>query len=110
MKAIIRITLLLASVVIVTFTSTQAQRVIKGTVYKDGEPAAGINVEVHRGGSMMTSFDGKYEVEADAKSKWIKFTSIALDETKRLDLDENSPDVINFPFTKFNASILASVS
>jgi len=99
MKAIIRITLLLASVVIVTFTSTQAQRVIKGTVYKDGEPAAGINVEVHRGGSMMTSFDGKYEVEADAKSKWIKFTSIALDETKRLDLDENSPDVINFPFT-----------
>ena len=99
MKAIIRITLLFVSVIIVTLTQTQAQRVIKGTVYMDGKPAAGINVEAHKGSSMMTSFDGKYEVQADPKTKWIKFTSIALDETQRLDLDENSPDLIDYAFT-----------
>ena len=95
MKAVFRITLL-----IVAFTaasiSMHAQRVIKGTVYKNGEPAAGIMVEAHRGGSMMTSFDGKYEVEAHKKTKWIKFTF--LNETKRLDIEDKPGNVFDFAF------------
>lgn len=97
MKAVFRITLLIASFAMLTLTSLQAQRVIKGTVYRDGEPAAGITVEAHRGGSMMTSFDGKYEVEAHEKTKWLKFTYI--NETKKLDIDEKSGNVFDFAFT-----------
>ena len=67
-----------------------AQRTIKGTVYMDGEPAAGVTVEAHKGSSMMTSFDGKYKVEADAKSKYIKFTLMATGESKKFDLVEES--------------------
>lgn len=97
MKALIRIALLFAAVVVVSYTTAQAQRVIKGTVYMDGEPAAGITVEVHKGGNMLTSFDGKYELEGDEKSKWIKFTFI--DETKRLDIEEKPGDVFDFAYT-----------
>lgn len=97
MKALSRITLLFATIVLLAISSTMAQRVITGTVYMDGEPAAGVTVEAHRGSSMMTSFDGKYKVEADAKSKSLKFTYI--DESKKLDLDENSGDNIDFAFT-----------
>ena len=97
MKALIRITFLFATVFFVTVSATMAQRVIKGTVYMDGKPAAGITVEAHKGGSMMTSFDGKYEIEADAKSKWIKFTFI--DETKRLEIEGKAGDTFDFAFT-----------
>jgi tetratricopeptide (TPR) repeat protein len=97
MKAVFRISLLIASFAMLTLTSLQAQRVIKGTVYRDGEPAAGITVEAHRGGSMMTSFDGKYEVEAHQKTKWLKFTYI--NETKKLDIDEKTGDVFDFAFS-----------
>ena len=98
MKAILRITLLVASIAIVGVTIAQAQRVIKGTVYMEGKPAAGITVEAHKGGDdMMTSFDGKYEVEADAKSKYIKFTFI--DESKKFDIEGKSGDVFDFAFT-----------
>ena len=97
MKAILRITLLVVTIVTVAVAAGNAQRVIKGTVYMDGEPAAGITVEVHKGGSMLTSFDGKYELEADAKSKWIKFTYI--DDSKRLDIEGQSGDVFDFAFT-----------
>lgn len=97
MKAILRISLLVAIFATVAITSTQAQRVIKGTVYKDGEPAAGITVEAHKGGTMMTSFDGLYEVEADAKSKWIRFTFI--DERKTLSIEGKSGDIFDFAFT-----------
>ena len=76
MKAVFRITLLIASLGLVFASNLQAQRMISCTVYRNGEPAAGINVEAHRGSSMMTSFDGKYKVEADEKTKWIKFTYI----------------------------------
>lgn len=96
MKALLRIALLFAAVVVVS-TTAQAQRVVKGTVYMNGEPAAGITVEVHKGGNMLTSFDGKYELEADEKSKWIKFTFI--DESKRLDIEEKPGDVFDFAFT-----------
>ena len=76
MKAIFRITFLIAAFTVITVSGVFAQRVIKGTVYREGKPAAGITVEAHRGGTMMTSFDGKYEVEASSNSKWIKFTYI----------------------------------
>jgi tetratricopeptide (TPR) repeat protein len=97
MKALLRITLLIAAIVATGVTVAQAQRVVKGTVYMDGEPAAGITVEVHKGGTMLTSFDGKYEVEANEKSKWIKFTFI--DETKKLDIEDKPGDVFDFAFT-----------
>ncbi len=96
MKAISRITLLFALIFMVA-TVSLAQRVIKGTVYMDGKLAAGITVEAHKGGSMMTSFDGLYEIEADAKTKWIKFTFI--DESKKLDIGEKQGDNFDFAFT-----------
>jgi hypothetical protein len=90
----IRKTILFASVVLLASTLSVAQRVIKGTVYREGKPAAGVTVEAHKGGKMMTSFDGQYQVAADAKSKWLKFTFI--DEIKRMDLAEDAGDLIDF--------------
>lgn len=98
MKALSRVTFLFALLVLWAVYGTTAQRVIKGTVYIDGEPAAGITVEAHRGSTMMTSFDGKYEVTADAKSKHIKFTMMATNESKRFDLVDQSVGVIDFAF------------
>ncbi|MCK3682511.1 tetratricopeptide repeat protein [Maribellus sp. YY47] len=97
MKALLRITLFFVVTVLTGITVAQAQRVLKGTVYMDGKPAAGITVEAQKGGTMMTSFDGKYEVEADAKTKWIKFTFI--DEKKTLDIEGKTGDVFDFAFT-----------
>jgi len=97
MKALIRITLLFAAIVLAGMSVAQAQRVISGTVYKDGELAAGITVEVHKGGSMMTGFDGKYELPANEKSKWIKFTFI--DESKKLDIEGKTGNVFDFAFS-----------
>lgn len=99
MKALTRITFLFAFIVLAGVITTNAQKVYKGTVYINGEPAAGITVEAHRGSSMMTSFDGKYEVTGDSKSKYIKFTQMATNESKRFDLNENSPAEIDFAFT-----------
>ena len=99
MKALSRIGFLCALIVLAAINSAMAQRIFKGTVYMDGEPAAGVTVEAHRGSSMMTSFDGKYEVTADAKSKYIKFTLMATGEWKKFDLDEKSLGVIDFAFT-----------
>lgn len=99
MKTFSRIGFLFVLIVLSAVNSLMAQRTIKGTVYMDGEPAAGVTVEAHRGGSMMTSFDGKYEVPADAKSKYIKFTLMATGESKKFDLDEQGVDVIDFAFT-----------
>ena len=65
MKAIIRKTLLFSAIVVLTISFATGQRVIKGIVYLEGKPAAGITVEAHKGGQMMTSFDGKYKIEAD---------------------------------------------
>lgn len=97
MKANIRTMLLVVSIVMIAATGSLAQRVITGTVYKDGEPAAGITVEAHRGGSMMTSFDGKYKIEADEKTKWLKFTYI--DETKKLDIDDKEGNTFDFAYS-----------
>lgn len=96
MKAVFRIALLGAFLVLVAATAIQAQRVIKGTVYREGKPAAGVTVESHRGGTMMTSFDGKYEIEADAKTKWIRFTFI--NESQRMDISDKPGDVFDFAF------------
>lgn len=98
MKTFSRITLLSISIVLIAVTGLMAQREIKGTVYMDGKPAPGVTVEVHRGGTAFTGFDGKYKVEADAKSKWIKFSS-ADGHEKKLDLDENSGDSIDCALT-----------
>jgi len=99
MKALSRIGFLFALIVFTAINSAVAQRMIKGTVYMDGEPAAGVTVEAHKGSTMMTSFDGKYEVTADAKSKYIKFTLMATGESKKFDLVEQSVGEINFAFT-----------
>ena len=84
-------TLLLIFVVSFTF----AQRKITGIVYKDGEPAAGIVVEGHKtNDSYYTSFDGKYELSITDKSKYLRFSYG--DESKKLDIEGNTEDVINF--------------
>jgi len=98
MKANIRTILLTASIVMVAVASSLAQRVITGTVYQNGEPASGITVEAHRGGEMMTSFDGKYKIEADEKTKWLKFTSLATGDTKKLDIDEKSGNQFDYDY------------
>lgn len=98
MKSITFKSVFLAILVVFAASTLVGQRVIKGTVYKGGKPAAGITVEAHKGNSMMTSFDGKYEVNADASSKWLKFTDIATEETKRYDLTPDAGDNIDFPF------------
>ncbi|SHJ87226.1 hypothetical protein SAMN05444280_13620 [Tangfeifania diversioriginum] len=97
MKAFFRIALLITAVAFSAATTLQAQRVVKGTVYRDGEPAAGITVEVHRGGTMLTGFDGQYELEAHEKSKWIKFTYI--NDTKKLDIDDKQGNVFDFAWS-----------
>ena len=77
--------------------SAAGQRVIRGTVYRDGKPAAGVTVEAHHGAnSAFTDFDGKYEVTTDDKAKWIRFTFI--DESKRIDLTPESGNEIDFAF------------
>ncbi|MEI7420945.1 MAG: hypothetical protein WCK18_02580 [Prolixibacteraceae bacterium] len=70
-------------------------RIIKGTVYRDGKPASGVQVSAHKAKrDYFTSFDGKYELKADMKSKWIKFTFN--DKVEIINLDANSGDVIDF--------------
>lgn len=70
-------------------------RVIKGTVYRDGKPASGVTVTAHKAsGSFFTSFDGKYELNADLKSKWIKFAFP--DKEERLEIEGNTNEVIDF--------------
>jgi len=74
-----------------------SQRVIKGTVYREGKPAGGVTVEVHRGAaSFYTGFDGQYEVNTDDKAKWIRFTY--LEESKRVDLTPETGDELDFSF------------
>ena len=70
-------------------------RVIKGTVYRDGKPASGVRVTAHKSSrSYFTSFDGKYELKAHQKTRWIKFKFP--DKEEKLDIDENSSDIMDF--------------
>lgn len=97
MKAFLRISLLFVTVFSMAVTASFAQRVIKGTVYMNGELGAGITVEAHKGGSMMTGFDGKYEVEASEKTKYLRFTFI--DDQKKLDIEGKPGDTFDFAFS-----------
>lgn len=94
MKAITRI----FSVVILLFimaSTTFAQKTIKGIIYNNGEPAGGILVSAHKtNDTFYTSFDGMYEIKITDKTKWIRFTF--LDDTKKVDIDENTGEVLNF--------------
>jgi len=94
MRAITRI----ISVVFLFFTvacSTFAQRTITGIVYNNGQPAGGILVEAQKSNdSFYTSFDGKYEIKISDKTKFIRFTF--LDESKKVDISAETPDVFNF--------------
>ncbi len=96
MKLVFRISFLAAFLAVVLVSMVQAQNTVKGTVYREGKPAAGVTVEAHRGTTMMTSFDGKYEVEIHEKSKWIRFTF--LDETGRMNITDASGGVMDFAF------------
>ncbi|MBN1768506.1 MAG: hypothetical protein JXR50_10950 [Prolixibacteraceae bacterium] len=94
MKAITKHIALALLATLITVTAF-AQRKISGTVYNNGEPAAGILVEAHRtSDSYYTSFDGQYELEVSEKSKWIRFTF--LDETRKIDISDNATDVLNY--------------
>ena len=89
--------LLTVALVAMTGFSVMAQRVIKGTVYRGGEPAAGVTVEAHKSSdTYMTSFDGKYEIEASDKSKYLEF--IFIDDKRKLDIEGNNSNVIDFSF------------
>lgn len=91
------INLLTIVLIVMTGIPGIAQRVIKGTVYRGGEPAAGVVVEAHKSrDSYRISFDGKYEIEADEKSKYLKFTFI--DDSRRLDIENNPSNTIDFSF------------
>lgn len=96
MKSVFRMTLLMATIAMVSLTHLQAQRIITGTVYNNGEPAAGVTVEAQRGGKMMTSFDGKFEVEASDRTNWIRFTSVT--DSKRLDISDKEGNHFDFAF------------
>ncbi len=92
-----KIKLLTLVLAVFASVSAYAQRVITGTVYRDGKPAAGVTVEAHRSSEVfMTSFDGKYKITVDSKCKYLKFTFI--DDSRKLDIEDNSSNVINFSF------------
>jgi len=97
MKTLIRKSMLFALIAVATVISSNAQRIIKGTVYREGKPAAGVTVEAHRSSeTKLTGFDGKYEIKADPKSKYLRFTFI--DDSRKLDIEGNTSDVIDFSF------------
>jgi len=84
-------------VAVLSVYSAAAQRVIKGTVYREGKLAAGVTVEGQKSnGTFMTSFDGVYELTVPEKCKYLKFTFI--DDSRKLDISENSSNVIDFSF------------
>jgi hypothetical protein len=86
---------ILALMFIMTIGSGQP-RVIKGTVYsKDGKKVAGVIVTAHKSKEKYyTSFDGFYEINANIKSKWIKFTFP--DRVEKLNIEGINRDVIDF--------------
>ena len=76
-------------------TGSAHPRIIKGTVYRDGKPASGVHVTVHKStDSYFTSFDGKYELKAAQKSRWIKFTFP--DREVKLEITKSGSDIIDF--------------
>ncbi len=98
MKSLLITTKLLAlALMVLMSTSAYAQRVITGTVYREGKVAAGVTVEAHKSSEVfMTSFDGKYKITVDNKSKYLKFTFI--DDSRKVDIENNPSNVIDFSF------------
>ena len=69
--------LITLAIVAIASLPAVAQRVIKGTVYKEGKPQAGVTVEAHKTtATFMTSFDGIYELTIPEKCKFLKFRFI----------------------------------
>jgi tetratricopeptide (TPR) repeat protein len=89
--------LLTLAVVLILGYSVTAQRVIRGTVYREGKVAAGVTVEAQKAREpFLTSFDGKYQIAVPDKSKYMKFTF--LDDSKKVDIPSDTTTVINFSF------------
>jgi hypothetical protein len=75
-------------------------RVIKGTVWsKDGMKVAGVLVTAHKSkDKYYTSFDGFYQINANIKSKWIKFTFH--DRVEKINIDGIKRDIIDYYWVK----------
>jgi len=96
-KTRIRKILILLTFALFTGISAQAQRVITGTVYREGKIAAGVTVEANKSSdTFMTSFDGKYKITVSNKCKYLKFTFI--DDSRKFNIEDNNSDVIDFSF------------
>ena len=94
---------LILIIAVFAINSAVAQRVIKGTVYREGKLAAGVTVDGQKSnGSFMTSFDGIYEITVPEKCKYLKFTFI--NDTRKLDIENNPSNVIDFSFDGGNSS------
>lgn len=90
----IKKTAVLISIILIGATASMAQ-VIKGTIYRDGKPAAGVEVTAHKSkDSFFTSFDGKYEISVNSKSKYLKFTFPDVEE--KYSLEGNTKEIIDF--------------
>lgn len=88
--------LTLVIAVMVTYSAI-AQRVIKGTVYREGKAAAGVTVESQKTNEIFrTSFDGNYEINIPEKCKYLRFTFI--NDSRKLDIENNTSNVIDFSF------------
>ncbi|MEI7830702.1 MAG: hypothetical protein WCI31_13080 [Prolixibacteraceae bacterium] len=84
-------------------------RVLKGTIYRNGKPASGVLVTVHKSkATYYTSFDGKYTLKADSKSEWIKLT-FNNQETK-IAIDQNGSDYLDFEINSDQKIIVPSES
>lgn len=69
-------------------------RILKGTIYRNGKPASGILVSVHKSkATYFTSFDGKFTLKADSKSEWIKLTFN--DQETKVAIDPNGSDYLD---------------
>lgn len=80
----------------VTFSAV-GQRVIKGTVYREGKVQAGVTVGAHKTNeTFMTSFDGLYEITVSDKSKYLTFSFI--NDKRKVDIEDNPSNVIDFSF------------
>ena len=89
---------LLASLVLMLLVTVGfgQPRVIRGTVYtKEGKRAAGVIVTADKSkDKYFTSFDGMYQIEANIKSKWLKFAFPGREE--KLNIEGITRDVIDY--------------
>lgn len=91
MKRILK-TLFVAITLINIGLYANAQDKLTGTVYKDGEPAAGVTVEVHKVSKVnLTGFDGSFAIVPHRKSKWIKF-ELPGGESEKVDIEEGKTE------------------